>query len=87
MLVIKKPVVSLLTSLRYNINLKDKFLIIDNPKDYTKLVFDEQGKCKIYDYLGGHQTLRQLTRTTSFITILNTLLSTMENSNPGNIQK
>lgn len=82
MFVIKKPVSSILRTIKFNINLRDKFLIIDDPKDYTKLVFNSEGKCKIFEHQGGEHTLRQLTRATSIITILNTLLSTMENSNP-----
>lgn len=82
MFCLKRSSSSLLKTLKYNINLRDKYLIIDDPKDYTKLVFDSQGKCKIFEHQGGEHSLRQMTRATSFITILNTILSTMENSNP-----
>lgn len=84
MLIIKKSVPRVIKLLKYNIHLRDKFLVIDNPKDYTKLVFDSEGKCKIFEHQGGEHSLKQMTRATTFITVLNTLLSTLENSQPGN---
>ena len=83
MLSIRRSLHPLLKNLRYGINLRDKFLVIDDPKDYTKLVFDENGKCKIFEHQGGQASLKQMTRGISFVTILNTVLSTLENNTPG----
>lgn len=83
MLILNTRVSRLLPLLKYNIHLRDKFLVIDNPKDYTKLVFDADKKCKIFEHQGGEHSLKQMTRAATFITILNTLLSTLENSQPG----
>lgn len=37
----------------YVYSVKKSFKIISDPKDISKLIFDDEGKCKIFEHKGG----------------------------------
>lgn len=59
-------------------NEKDKkYKVIQNPSDISKLIFDENGLCKIYDFKQGEPTLRKIVRYVSILTFVNGTLFAM----------
>ena len=59
-----------------------KIKIIDNPSDSSKLVFNEQGLCKIYEYKMGEHTLRKIVRYVTGLTFLNGIMFGLEQTLP-----
>ena len=62
-----------------------KIKIIDKTSDSSKLVFNEQGLCKIYEYKMGEHTLRKIVRYVTGLTFLNGLLFGLEQTLPSTI--
>lgn len=56
--------------------------VIENPADISKLIFDERGQCKIYDFKSGENTLRKISRYVTMLTFINGTLFGMELSRP-----
>lgn len=54
-----------------------KYKVIQNPADISKLIFDENGLCKIYDFKQGEPTLRKIVRYVSILTFVNGSLFAM----------
>lgn len=54
-----------------------KYKVIQNPADISKLIFDEKGLCKIYDFKQGEPTLRKIVRYVSILTFVNGTLFAM----------
>jgi hypothetical protein len=59
-----------------------KFKIIENPSEISKLIFDEKGLCKIYDFKSGEHSLRKILRYVAILTFVNGALFGMEVSRP-----
>ena len=59
-----------------------KFKVIENPSEISKLIFDEKGLCKIYDFKYGEHTLRKILRYVALLTFINGSLFGMEVSRP-----
>jgi hypothetical protein len=59
-----------------------KFKVIENPADVSKLVFNEEGLCKIYEYKLGEHTLRKVVRYITSLTIINGFLFGLEQATP-----
>lgn len=51
------------------------FKIITDPKDVSKLVFDDKGKCKIFEHKNGEYELKWIVRVISSLTIMNSVLT------------
>jgi hypothetical protein len=51
------------------------FKIISDPKDVSKLVFDDTGKCKIFEHKNGEYELKWIVRVISSLTVLNSFLT------------
>lgn len=51
------------------------FKIISDPKDVSKLVFDDDGKCKIFEHKNGEYELKWIVRVISSLTVLNSFLT------------
>jgi hypothetical protein len=43
----------LLLNKNINFNFSRNYKIITDPKDISKLIFDDQGKCKIFEHKNG----------------------------------
>lgn len=63
---------------------QERINIVSHPKDVTKLVFDENGSCKIYEYMSGEMNIKRLARYITALTCVNSLLFGMEVSTPSN---
>jgi len=59
-----------------------KTKIIEDPSDTSKLIFNEQGLCKIYEYKMGEHTLRKIVRYVTGLTFLNGLMFGLEQTFP-----
>lgn len=62
-----------------------RYKVIDNPSEISKLIFDENGLCKIYEYQSGEQNLRKLVRYITALTVLNGGMFGMESFVPSTI--
>ena len=60
-----------------------KFKVVDNPSEASRLIFDEQGLCKIYEFKSGENYLRRIVRYIAVLTFVNGMLYGMEMLNPG----
>ena len=54
---------------------RKNFKIISDPKDVSKLVFDDNGKCKIFEHKNGEYELKWIVRVISSLTVLNSILT------------
>lgn len=59
-----------------------RYKIVDSPSEVSKLIFDENGLCKIYEYQSGEQNLRKLVRYITALTVLNGGMFGMESFVP-----
>ena len=59
-----------------------KTKIIEDPSDSSKLLFNEQGLCKIYEYKMGEHTLRKIVRYVTALTFLNGCMFGLEQTLP-----
>lgn len=51
------------------------FKIISDPKDVSKLIFDDEGKCKIFEHKNGEYEMKWIVRVISSLTVLNSFLT------------
>lgn len=63
-----------------------KYRVIEDPADISKLVFNSQGLCKIYDYRDGEYTLRKVVRYIALLTFINGILFGMEIAKPSRMR-
>jgi len=56
--------------------------VISDPSESSKLIFDNAGLCKIYEYKGGQNLLRKIMRYVTFITFVNGILFGLEAYRP-----
>ena len=54
---------------------RKNFKIISDPKDVSKLVFDDNGKCKIFEHKNCEYELKWIVRVISSLTVLNSILT------------
>lgn len=59
----------------YGFSKMKNFKIISDPKDVSKLVFDDDGKCKIFEHKNGEYELKWIVRVISSLTVLNSFLT------------
>lgn len=52
-----------------------QYKIISDPKEVSKLIFDNQGKCKIFEHKNGEFELKWIVRVISSLTVLNSVLT------------
>lgn len=63
-------------------NFSKSYKIISDPKDVSKLIFDDEGKCKIFEHKNGEYQLKWIVRVISSLTVLNSVLTGLEFSYP-----
>ncbi len=66
---------SLVKQNNYAFSSRKNFRIISDPKDVSKLVFDDNGKCKIFEHKNGEYELKWIVRVISSLTVLNSVLT------------
>ena len=76
---------SLIKQNNYAFSRMKNFKIISDPKDVSKLVFDDNGKCKIFEHKNGEYELKWIVRVISSLTVLNSILTGLEFSYPSNL--
>ena len=68
---IRNPLFRCLNSPLFSNEKNRRFKVIENPADISKLIFDERGQCKIYDFKSGENTLRKISRYVTMLTFIN----------------
>lgn len=59
-----------------NLNMFSRqYKIISDPKEVSKLIFDDNGKCKIFEHKNGEYELKWIVRVISSLTVLNSVLT------------
>lgn len=75
---------SLVKQNSYGFSRMKNFKIISDPKDVSKLVFDDNGKCKIFQHKNGEYELKWIVRVISSLTVLNSFLTGLQFTYPSN---